>query len=101
MPNGPVLSMLHSAIPPRLRVLGASVFLLALTLLGDGGGPLLIGLFSDLLQPRFGTESLKYAMVGVKLLGVMLFFHLTLAWLAERRRNVRSVAANRLAEDVR
>nr|WP_316642372.1 MFS transporter [uncultured Roseateles sp.] len=85
MPNGPVLSMLHTAVPRSLRVLGASVFLLALTLLGDGGGPLLIGLFSDLLQPSLGHESLKYAMLIVKLFGVMLFVHLTLAWRGARQ----------------
>ncbi|CAN5229519.1 MFS transporter [soil metagenome] len=86
MPNGPVLSMLHSSVPRKLRVLGASVFLLALTLLGDGGSPLLIGLFSDMLQPSMGTESLKYAMLIVKLFGLMLFVHLTLAWRGERRK---------------
>lgn len=101
MPNGPVLSMLHSAVPRSLRVLGASVFLLALTLLGDGGGPLLIGLFSDWLQPRFGNESLKYAMLIVKLFGVMLFVHLTLAWRGERRKHARPVFAKLIPGDTR
>lgn len=101
MPNGPVLSMLHSAVPRSLRVLGASVFLLALTLLGDGGGPLLIGLFSDWLQPRFGNESLKYAMLIVKLLGVMLFVHLTLAWRGERRKHTRPVFTELIPGDTR
>ena len=86
MPNGPVLSMVHTSVPRGLRVLGASVFLLVLTLLGDGGGPLLIGWFSDLLHARFGGESLKYAMLIVKLFGLMLFVHLSLAWRNERRR---------------
>ena len=85
MPNGPVMSMIHGAVPRSMRVLAASVFLLALTLLGDGGGPLLIGLFSDWLAPRFGHESLKMAMVLVKLLGVLLFVHLSIAWRAARR----------------
>jgi len=85
MPNGPVLAMLHTTVPRHLRVLGASVFLLVLTMLGDGGGPLLIGWFSDLLQPRFGNESLKYAMLIVKLFGLMLFVHLSLAWRSARK----------------
>lgn len=89
MPNGPVMAMIQGAVPRVQRVLAASVFLLALTLLGDGGGPLLIGLFSDMLLPRFGHESLKYAMLLVKLLGLLLFVHLTLAWLGERRKNAR------------
>lgn len=84
MPNGPVMSMIHASVPRSMRVLAASVFLLALTLLGDGGGPLLIGLASDLLEPRLGHESLKYAMLLVKLLGVLLFIHLSIAWRAAR-----------------
>ncbi|HSI56622.1 MAG TPA: MFS transporter [Ideonella sp.] len=101
MPNGPVLSMLHTAVPRRLRVLGASVFLLALTLLGDGGGPLLIGLFSDLLQPSLGGESLKYAMLIVKLFGVMLFLHLMLAWRGERRKRAHTPLAELIPGDAR
>ncbi|MDH0863865.1 MFS transporter [Mitsuaria sp. GD03876] len=85
MPNGPVLSMIHGTVPRRLRVLASSVFLLVLTLLGNGGGPLLIGLGSDLLAARYGGESLKYAMLAVKLLGVMLFIHLGIAWRNARR----------------
>lgn len=89
MPNGPVMSMIHASVPRSLRVLAASVFLLMLTLLGDGGGPLLIGLFSDWLQPRFGHESLKFAMLFVKLLGLLLFVHLSLAWRSARRETAR------------
>lgn len=85
MPNGPVLSMIHGTVPRRLRVLASSIFLLVLTLLGSGGGPLLIGLGSDLLSDRYGGESLKYAMLAVKLLGVMLFIHLGIAWRNARR----------------
>lgn len=85
MPNGPVLSMVHGSVARPLRVLASSVFLLAMTLLGAGGGPFLIGLMSDALAASRGAESLKFAMLGVKLLGLMLFIHLGLAWIAERR----------------
>lgn len=85
MPNGPVLSMLHGSVPRRLRVLGSSIFLLVMTLLGAGGGPLLIGIGSDLLAPTLGPEALKYAMLCVKLLGVLLFVHLGIAWRNARR----------------
>jgi ACR3 family arsenite efflux pump ArsB len=33
------------------------------TLLGVGVGPLLVGLFSDLLLPVYGQESLRYALM--------------------------------------
>ena len=80
MPNGPVTAMIQNNVPRSLRVLAASVFLLVLTLLGAGGGPLLIGMVSDALAQSQGAESLKYAMLCVKLLGLMLFVHLGLAW---------------------
>jgi MFS transporter, Spinster family, sphingosine-1-phosphate transporter len=101
MPNGPVMSMIHATVPRSMRVLAASVFLLAMTLLGDGGGPLLIGVFSDVLQPRFGHESLKYAMLLVKLLGLLLFVHLTLAWIAARREAARATPAHPRSGDAR
>jgi predicted MFS family arabinose efflux permease len=93
MPNGPVFAMVHTAVSRPLRVLATSVLLLTLVLLGDGGGPLLIGLFSDLLLPSMGAESLKYSMLIVKLLGVMLFVHMTLAWRHERRKLAAATAA--------
>lgn len=81
MPNGPLFALIHNSVPAALRALASSLFLLSMTLLGGGGGPLLIGVFSDLLSASFGIESLKYAMLAVKLLGVMLFVHL---WIALR-----------------
>lgn len=101
MPNGPVMAMIQGAVPRSLRVLAASVFLLALTLLGDGGGPLLIGLFSDMLMPGLGHESLKVAMLIVKLFGLMLFVHLMLAWLGERRKNARPAMTELIPGDAR
>lgn len=81
MPNGPLFALIHNSVPAALRALASSLFLLTMTLLGGGGGPLLIGVFSDQLAGTFGIESLKYAMLFVKLLGVMLFIHL---WIALR-----------------
>ncbi|MNY28832.1 hypothetical protein D3C86_1628340 [compost metagenome] len=35
------------------------------TLLGVGLGPLTTGILSDLLQPAFGAESLRYALLAI------------------------------------
>ncbi len=85
MPNGPVLALISNTLPRERRVLGVSVLLLALTLFGAGGGPLLVGVFSDALAPEFGSASLRWALLGVKLLAVVFFLHLGYAWLRERR----------------
>jgi MFS family permease len=85
MPNGPLMAMIQNALPRERRVLGASMFLLTLTLLGAGGGPLLIGVLSDALASTMGQTSLRWAMLAAKLLGLMLFAHLGYAWWLARR----------------
>lgn len=86
MPNGPVLAMIHNELPRERRVLGASMFLLTLTLLGAGGGPLIIGTMSDALAGVAGASSLRWSMLAVKLIGLLLFLHLGYAWWLARRR---------------
>ncbi len=85
MPNGPVFAMISNTLPRERRVLGVSVLLLALTLFGAGGGPLLVGMFSDALTAEFGQSSLRWALLAVKLLGVVFFVHLGFAWIKARR----------------
>jgi len=85
MPNGPVFAMISNTLPRERRVLGVSVLLLALTLFGAGGGPLLVGMFSDALAAEFGQSSLRWALLAVKLLGVVFFVHLGFAWIKARR----------------
>jgi MFS transporter, Spinster family, sphingosine-1-phosphate transporter len=85
MPNGPVFAMISNTLPRERRVLGVSVLLLALTLFGAGGGPLLVGMFSDALAAEFGQASLRWAMLGVKLLAVVFFLHLGYAWIRARQ----------------
>lgn len=85
MPNGPVFAMISNTLPRERRVLGVSVLLLALTLFGAGGGPLLVGMFSDALAAEYGHASLRWAMLAVKLLAAVFFLHLGYAWIKARR----------------
>lgn len=92
MPNGPVFAMISNTLPRERRVLGVSVLLLALTLFGAGGGPLLVGMFSDALAAEYGQASLRWAMLSVKLLALVFFLHLGYAWIKARRVPQASVA---------
>lgn len=85
MPNGPLMAMIQNELPRERRVIGASVFLLTLTLLGAGGGPLLIGVLSDVFAASMGQASLRWAILIVKLLGLLLFLHMGYAWWLSRR----------------
>ena len=57
--------------PALLAAAGSRLVLAALdgAVIGLGLGPLTTGLLSDLYAPRFGVDSLRYAMLTVGVLG--------------------------------
>ncbi|CUS46359.1 MAG: MFS transporter [Pseudomonadota bacterium] len=59
---GPTFALLQGLAPMRLRALWAAITLLVINLIGLGLGPTLVGQISDLLRPRFGEDSLRWAM---------------------------------------
>ena len=65
IPQGASLSMLQSSLGSGERALGMSFVLLVTTMVGLAIGPLLVGLFSDLLAPAYGVKSLNYALMTV------------------------------------
>ncbi len=60
---GPSIAIGHALVPPGLRAFTSSILFFVLNLIGLGGGPLFTGLVSDYLSPRFGTESLRWALL--------------------------------------
>jgi predicted MFS family arabinose efflux permease len=61
--SGVALATIQSFAEPHRRATAVSLVLFLSALLGQGLGPFLIGLFSDLLTPAFGRESLRYALL--------------------------------------
>ena len=49
------------------RSVAAALLNFFVTLFGVGAGPLVTGMFSDLLTPMFGTEALRWSLVCVML----------------------------------
>jgi predicted MFS family arabinose efflux permease len=64
---GPVFGAVQSLAPPRMRATAAALLLFVFSLVGQGGGPLAIGLLSDRLRPLAGQASLRWAMVTILL----------------------------------
>lgn len=58
----PSMAAVSTVSVPHRRSLANAVFLLLFTLAGMGVGPIIVGAISDLLEPRFGQESLRFAM---------------------------------------
>lgn len=72
---GPSLSMVQSLVPLRMRTVASAVLLFIINIIGLGLGPQMVGVVSDLLVPRFGHESLRYALLLVGLVNVWAAFH--------------------------
>ena len=60
--GGVALSAIQSFAEPHRRATAISMMLFMTALVGLGAGPLLVGILSDYLTPRFGTESLRHAL---------------------------------------
>jgi len=68
---GPTFAITQSMVPARWRSQASSILLLALNLIGLGLGPQFVGWLSDLLAPRYGVESLRFALVWTVSLGAV------------------------------
>jgi len=76
---GPSLAMVQGLVPLRMRTLASAVLLFVINIIGLGLGPQTIGILSDLLAPRFGEESLRYALLLAGLVNVWAALHFLLA----------------------
>ena len=61
---GPVLSAFQHLVQPNMRATASAIFLFVNNLIGIGLGNLAIGAISDLLNARYGEESLRYAILS-------------------------------------
>ena len=78
---GPTFACIQTLAPLRMRAVWAAITLLVINLVGLGIGPTMVGVISDLLQPRFGEESLRYSLLVIgSLTPIAIFFY----WMASR-----------------
>lgn len=70
---GPTFSLTQGLVGLRMRALAASILLFVLNLIGMGLGPWFTGILSDVLRAYtdLGTESLRWALVGVLIFNVI------------------------------
>lgn len=60
---GPTYGAIQSLVPVDMRAMAVAILLLLYNLIGMGLGPLVAGIFSDLLRGYFQEESLRYSLV--------------------------------------
>ncbi len=66
---GPSFALAQGLVKPRMRALASAILLFILNLIGLGLGPQLVGFLSDLLAPRYGVDSVRYALLYVVVIG--------------------------------
>lgn len=67
--SAPFYAMQQSLSGVRLRVTGSAVGMIGFNLLGQGFGPLIVGMISDHLAPTAGVDSLRYALMILQVFG--------------------------------
>ena len=81
----PCLGAITHLFPATRLAQATAIFVMSMTLLGVGIGPLLIGLLSDLFLPTLGAESLRYALAASMSMLVLAAIFLGLALPGYRR----------------
>ncbi|MFN7026559.1 MAG: spinster family MFS transporter [Pseudorhizobium sp.] len=81
---GPAYACVQGLVQPRARAVAASIMLFGQNLIGLGLGPLLFGVLSDMLQPAYGQESVRWVLYGAAWLGLIPAFFF---WRASLRLN--------------
>jgi MFS family permease len=73
---GPILGLVQSVVKVRMRAFAAATLFMVGTLVGSGGGPLVIGTLNDYLNPSYGPLAIRYSLLCVPILSVLgaLFF---------------------------
>lgn len=73
----PIVATAQMLVPPQIRAFTSAMLVLIVNILGLGLGPLFTGMLSDALQPAFGADSLRYAIlasVGMSVVAALCFF---------------------------
>jgi MFS family permease len=61
---GPVLAAVQQVVPATMRATTSALFLFINNLIGIGLGTTIIGFVSDAMRERYGSESLRYAILA-------------------------------------
>lgn len=90
---GPTLAMVQTLSPVNMRAVSAAIMMLFINLIGMGLGPLLVGVLSDLLSPRYGDDALSVALAYFTLVGLWGAVHFWLCGRALAQQQAKNVGS--------
>ena len=70
----PSYTTAQMVVKPHMRAMAASVLLFSTNIIGVGVGPQLVGILSDLYQPSYGAEAVRYSLVTLSCLNLVTAF---------------------------
>jgi MFS family permease len=71
----PCIAMTHGMVGLRMRALSSAVLFFVLNLIGLGLGPILTGWVADMLEPKYATDAIRYALSLTIMVNVWCAFH--------------------------
>lgn len=74
--TGPSFAAIQTTAGPKMKATAVALTMLAMAILGQGFGPLVVGMLSDMLAGIYGTQSLRYALSISMLIMIWGFIHL-------------------------
>ncbi len=82
----PSYATTQNLVPPHMRALASAILLFFLNLIGLGAGPFAVGWLSDALAPRFGAESVRWALaipLALNTVGAFAYWRASKSYAAE------------------
>ncbi len=76
---GPSFAIVQSTAPLAMRATVSAIMLFVLNFVALGFGPLVVGVLSDALNPAYGEDSLRYALMCTSLINIWAAGHYVLA----------------------
>jgi nitrate/nitrite transporter NarK len=76
---GPSFALNQGLVTVRMRSVASAIVLFIVNIIGLGLGPQTVGLISDLLKERHGSESLRYALLCLSFVNVWTAVHYFMA----------------------
>ena len=61
--QGPLFALVMEVVPSRMRAIAIATLVLSSGLLGQAGGPLIVGALNDWLGPTMGQGAIRYSML--------------------------------------
>jgi len=69
------MAQTQSMVRLRMRGVASAILLFILNIIGLGAGPWAVGLLSDLLEPQYGTDSLRWSLMVFSFMGIWVAYH--------------------------